>query len=55
MVAKSFILLGQPASTAKKLEIDLQNTFEFLQYNVAQSFAISDPSGMLLRLNIEII
>ncbi|ESZ91096.1 putative Cytochrome 4F5 [Sclerotinia borealis F-4128] len=46
MVKKSFILLGQPASTSQELEVDLQNTFEYLQYNVAQNFSIAQPSGI---------
>ncbi|KAI9650423.1 hypothetical protein NHQ30_000437 [Ciborinia camelliae] len=46
MVKKSFILLGQPARTSQEIEVDLQNTFEYLQYNVAQSFSIAEPSGI---------
>lgn len=45
MVEKSFFLLGQPAKTSQALEVDLQNTFEFLQYTVAQKFSIAEPSG----------
>ncbi|KAH8654944.1 cytochrome P450 [Tricladium varicosporioides] len=46
MIKKSFILEGQLAETAKVVDIDLQSTFEVLQHNVAQSFAIAKPSGI---------
>ncbi|QSZ35283.1 hypothetical protein DSL72_008152 [Monilinia vaccinii-corymbosi] len=46
MVKKSFVLLGQPARTAQEVEVDLQNTFEYLQYSVAQTFSVADPSGI---------
>jgi hypothetical protein len=46
MVKRSFILVGQPANTAQDIEVDLQNTFEVLQYNVAQHFAIAEPKGL---------
>lgn len=45
MVKKSFFLLGQPPRTSQTLEVDLQNTFEYLQYTVAQKFSIAEPSG----------
>lgn len=45
MVKKSFILLGQPARTAREIDVDLQNTFEYLQYSVAQTFSVAEPSG----------
>lgn len=45
MVKKSFILVGAPASSAQEIDVDLQNTFEVLQYNVAQHFSIAEPSG----------
>ena len=52
MVQKSFVLVGAPASTAQEIEIDLQNTFEYLQWNVAQHFSIAEPSGEIApRLN----
>ncbi|EMR85284.1 putative cytochrome p450 protein [Botrytis cinerea BcDW1] len=46
MVKKSFFLLGQPPRTSQTLEVDLQNTFEYLQYTVAQKFSIAEPSGI---------
>jgi hypothetical protein len=45
MVKKSFILVGAPVGTAQEIEIDLQNTFEYLQWDVAQHFSIAEPSG----------
>jgi hypothetical protein len=45
MVKRSFILVGAPAGTAQDIEIDLQNTFEYLQWDVAQHFSIAEPSG----------
>jgi hypothetical protein len=45
MVKKSFILVGAPAGTAQEIEIDLQNTFEYLQWDIAQHFSIAEPSG----------
>jgi hypothetical protein len=45
MVKKSFVLVGAPARTAQEIEIDLQNTFEYLQWDVAQHFSIAEPSG----------
>ncbi|TVY82115.1 Cytochrome P450 4F5 [Lachnellula suecica] len=46
MVKKSFMLVGAPASSAKEIEIDLQNPFEYLQYDVAQTFAIAQSKGI---------
>jgi hypothetical protein len=48
MVKKLFVLVGAPTKSAQEIEIDLQNTFEYLQYNVAQAFAIAEPKGKLL-------
>jgi hypothetical protein len=45
MVKKSFVLVGAPACTTQEIEIDLQNTFEYLQWDVAQHFSIAEPSG----------
>jgi hypothetical protein len=45
MVNKSFILVGEPPSSVLELDVDLQNTFEALQYTVAEKFAIAEPSG----------
>jgi len=47
MVKKSFILVGAPASSAQEIDVDLQNTFEALQYNVANHLAIAEPPGTL--------
>ncbi|KAH6665570.1 cytochrome P450 [Halenospora varia] len=46
MVKKSFVLEGQPSKTSKQIDINLQTTFEALQHNVAQSFAVAQPSGI---------
>jgi hypothetical protein len=48
MVKKSFMLVGAPTNSAQEIEVDLQNTFEYLQYNVAQAFAIAEPKGRLI-------
>lgn len=48
MVKKSFVLLGQPAKTAREIEVDLQNTFGCLQYTVAQTLSVADPTGRLI-------
>jgi hypothetical protein len=45
MVKKLFVLVGAPARTAQEIEINLQNTFEYLQWDVAQHFSIAEPSG----------
>jgi len=49
MVKKSFMLVGAPTKSAQEIEVDLQNSFEYLQYNVAQAFAIAEPKGKPLR------
>ena len=48
MVKNSFNLVGAPASKAQDIEIDLQNTFEALQHNVAQHFSIAQPKGIFI-------
>lgn len=53
MVKKSFVLVGAPASTAQEIEIDLQNTFEYLQWDVAQHFSVAEPSGGTDNILIE--
>lgn len=49
MVTKSFVLVGEPTSSSKNIEIDLQNSFEALQHAVAQEFSIAQPSGENLK------
>ncbi|KAI9054272.1 hypothetical protein LZ554_001440 [Drepanopeziza brunnea f. sp. 'monogermtubi'] len=51
MVSKSFYLVGTAADSAQDIKVDLQSTFEVVQYAVAQQFSIAVPSGVLVDGN----
>jgi hypothetical protein len=45
MAIKQFYLLGEPASSARNVEVDSSLDTEGLQHLIAGHFAIVEPSG----------
>lgn len=46
MPSHQFYLLGEPASSARQIDLDQTLSFEGLQYLVAAHFAVVEPKGM---------